>query len=115
MYRVKDTAISSLRRNFYRNVDACIRTVESTLVYIESALKKVPCNKIFVAHYEQVLGDPEAYIEPLSDFLELDTSAKSVRTFTLLILKKLRIILRHNLKPIIELSQATADTGKTRC
>ena len=35
---------------------------------------RVPCHKIFIAHYEHLLADPKAFIEPLSIFLQLDDS-----------------------------------------
>lgn len=73
---VTDTSMSALRRNFVPNVDAELRAVEHTLTYIESALKRVPCNKVFVAHYEHVLADPIAYAQPLSAFLELNAEQK---------------------------------------
>jgi len=76
MRNVTDTAMSALRRNFVTNVDAELRAVEHTLSYIEAALKQVPCHKIFIAHYEHAIGDPSAYVEPLSAFLELNTSQK---------------------------------------
>ena len=73
-----DTIFSSLRRNFFPNTDIALRTVEQTLVYMEAALRRVPCHKIFIAHYEHVLGDPAAYVKPLSTFLELTESAQKV-------------------------------------
>lgn len=66
---VTDTAISALRRNFYTNIEAELRTVEHTLSYIEAALKAVSCSRIFIANYEHVLADPIAYINPLTQFL----------------------------------------------
>jgi hypothetical protein len=72
----QDTALSALRRNFFVDVDTEVRTVEHTLSYMESALRGVPCHRIFVAHYEQALADPIAFIEPLSAFLELNEKAK---------------------------------------
>lgn len=71
-----DTVMSSLRRNFFIEIDTALRTVEHTLTYIEAALTPIPCNKIFIAHYEHVLADPMAYHEPLSSFLDLSTTAK---------------------------------------
>ncbi len=68
--------MSALRRNFFSFVDQELRTVEHTLTYIEAALSRVSCDKIFVAHYEQALADPTSLLEPLADFLELD-DAKS--------------------------------------
>ena len=41
-------------------------------------LSSVPCNRIFVAHYEHILAEPAAYVEPLSNFLELDGNEKEV-------------------------------------
>jgi hypothetical protein len=73
---VTDTALSALRRNFVTEVDLALRAVESTLVYIESALQYVPCDRIFLAHYEHVLAEPSAYLEPLAAFLELDKLQK---------------------------------------
>ena len=73
----QDTALSALRRNFFTSVDSQLRTVEHTLTYIESALKGVPCHRIFIAHYEHALKDPKAFLEPLSVFLELDSKAKN--------------------------------------
>jgi hypothetical protein len=69
-----DTLLSSLRRNFFTEIDTALRTVEHTLTYIESSLKRVPCGKVFIAHYEHVLADPMAYHQPLVNFLELDTT-----------------------------------------
>jgi len=74
---VTDTAMSALRRNFVTNVDAELRAVEHTLTYIESALKRVPCHKVFIAHYEHAIAEPSAYVEPLSAFLELNAQQKS--------------------------------------
>ena len=51
--------------------------MEHTLTYLESALKGVPCHRIFIAHYEHFLKEPAAFIEPLSTFLELDEKAKT--------------------------------------
>ena len=73
---VTDTALSALRRNFFAAVDPEVRTVEHTLSYMESALRGVPCHRMFIAHYEQTLADPIAFIEPLASFLELDATAK---------------------------------------
>ncbi len=72
MRNVTDTAMSALRRNFVTNVDLELRAVEHTLTYIEASLKRVPCSKIFLAHYEHILAEPNSYIKPLSAFLELD-------------------------------------------
>ena len=33
--------------------------------------RSAACHRTFVAHYEHVLADPAAYIEPLTSFLEL--------------------------------------------
>lgn len=71
-----DTTISALRRNFFTSIDEGIRTVENTLTYIESAIRMIPCHKIFIAHYEHILANPKSYIEPLSAFLELDKRAQ---------------------------------------
>lgn len=38
----------------------------------------IPCQKTFIAHYEHALGDPQAFVEPLAAFLELDAAAKKV-------------------------------------
>jgi len=73
---VTDTALSALRRNFFSEVDSELRTVEHTLSYMESALRGVPCDRMFIAHYEQALADPMAFIEPLATFLELAPPAK---------------------------------------
>ena len=73
---VTDTALSALRRNFFSEVDSELRTVEHTLSYMESALRGVPCDRMFIAHYEQALADPMAFIEPLAAFLELAPPAK---------------------------------------
>ncbi len=70
--------MSALRRNFFTHVALELRTVEHTLTYVESALRKIPCNRIFIAHYEHVLADPRAFLEPLSQFLELSESEKKV-------------------------------------
>ena len=66
-----------MRRNFFLDVDSQLRTVEHTLTYLESALRGVPCHRIFIAHYEQVLRDPRSFVGPLSSFLELDKSASA--------------------------------------
>ena len=47
------------------------------MTYIESAIKIIPCHKIFIAHYEHILSSPKSYIEPLSAFLELDKKAQN--------------------------------------
>jgi hypothetical protein len=39
----------------------------------------IPCHKTFIAHYEHALADPQAFVEPLAAFLELDAAAKTVR------------------------------------
>ena len=72
-----DTALSSLRRNFFTHVDLGLRCVEDTFTYVEAALRGVPCHRIFVAHYEHVLAKPSSYAEPLADFLEFDDRKKS--------------------------------------
>lgn len=71
--------MSALRRNFFVHLDQELRTVEHTLTYLEAALRGVPCHKTLVAHYEHALADPQAFIEPLSLFLELDQSQREVR------------------------------------
>jgi len=73
-----DTAMSALRRNFFSDIPMELRTVEHTLTYVEAALRKVPCHKIFIAHYEHVLAEPRAYLEPLSQFMELSNEAKTI-------------------------------------
>jgi len=73
-----DTAMSALRRNFFSNIEMELRSVEHTLTYLESALRGIPCHKIFLAHYEHVLADPKSFFEPLSTFLELDSTAKEL-------------------------------------
>ena len=70
--------MSALRRNFFSIVDQELRTVEHTLTYMESALRGVPCHKTFIAHYEHALADPQAFIEPLSLFLEIDAAGREV-------------------------------------
>ncbi len=40
----------------------------------------MPCHKLFIAHYEHALSDPQAFVEPLSRFLELDAPAREVCT-----------------------------------
>ena len=72
-----DTALSSLRRNFFTHVDLGLRCVEQTLTYMESSLRGVPCHRVFIAHYEHVLAKPSAYIEPLSDFMEFGIQQRS--------------------------------------
>eukprot|EP01034_Spumella_vulgaris_P024632 gene24632-31000_t len=73
-----DTALSALRRNFFSNVDLELRTVEHTLTYLEAAMRAIPCHKTFIAHYEHALADPQAFIEPLSQFLELDKGSREI-------------------------------------
>lgn len=75
---VTDTALSALRRNFFYTVDEELRTVEHILTYLEAAIRSIPCHKIFIAHYEHVLADPNAYVTPLSDFLQLGPKGKQV-------------------------------------
>lgn len=72
-----DTALSALRRNFFIHVEQELRTVEHTLTYIEAAMSKIPCHKMFVAHYEQALADPTSLLDPLADFLELEGGMRS--------------------------------------
>ncbi len=74
---VTDTAMSALRRNFVNNVDSELRAVEHTLTYIESALKRIPCHKVFIGHYEHVLADPKSYIQPLAAFLDLNSAQRA--------------------------------------
>ena len=38
----------------------------------------IPCRNTFIAHYEQALADPQAFLEPLSAFLELSPASKLV-------------------------------------
>lgn len=78
MRNTTDTILSALRRNFFTNLDTALRTVEHTLTYLESVLKNIPCNRIFIAHYEHLLADPEAYKYPLASFLELSKESLSV-------------------------------------
>lgn len=44
---VTDSTISALRRNFYTDVDLAMRTVESTLIYMEAALRRYILTDIF--------------------------------------------------------------------
>lgn len=81
---VTDTTLSALRRNFFTNVDAGIRTVEHTLTYLEAAMRSAPCSRTFIAHYEHALTDPAAFLSPLASFLELgvdETAALKKRLF----------------------------------
>jgi hypothetical protein len=70
--------LSALRRNFFTHVAQELRTVEHTLTYVEAALRRVPCHRIFIAHYEHILADPRAFLEPLSQFLEVSEIEKKV-------------------------------------
>lgn len=38
----------------------------------------VPCHKMFIAHYEHFMNNPQAFGEPLAAFLELDDRRKQV-------------------------------------
>lgn len=38
----------------------------------------MPCENIFIVHYEHILGDPMSYLGPMSDFLELDIARREV-------------------------------------
>lgn len=78
MFTSKDTALSALRRNFVLSIEEEVRAVEMTLAYVESAIRRIPCHKVFVAHYEHILGDPMSYLEPLTDFLELEEAPARV-------------------------------------
>ncbi len=41
-------------------------------------LHSIPCEKIFVVHYEHILGDPMSYLGPMSSFLGLNEHQKKV-------------------------------------
>lgn len=65
----------------YVYIAPCFDSVGLTMNFDYSAIvTRVPCHKTFIAHYEHALADPQAFLEPLATFLELDTSAKTVRT-----------------------------------
>lgn len=36
----------------------------------------MPCHKVFIAHYEHALADPQAFVEPLALFLQLAAPAR---------------------------------------
>ena len=46
----------------------------------------VPCHKLFIAHYEHVFAEPQAFIEPLADFLELSPDSKQASKPSLLVI-----------------------------
>lgn len=48
------------------------------LSQLSTVTTRIPCHKTFIAHYEHALADPQAYVEPLATFLELDAAAKMV-------------------------------------
>jgi hypothetical protein len=75
----KDTALSALRRNFVLSIEEELRAVEMTLAYLEAAIRRIPCHKLFVAHYEHIMGDPMSYLDPLVEFLELGEFSTRVR------------------------------------
>jgi len=83
-----ETVVTSLSRRAARGVDETLRGAESNLVYMEHALRGIPCAKIFIAHYEFIRAAPEAFLEPLTDFLALAPEKKSVLKSNLLALKE---------------------------
>lgn len=70
---ISDTVMSSLARNYFNSTDEALRTIEQNLIYMESALRGVNCDQIFLGHYEHVLASPVSFVEPLAEFLELDS------------------------------------------
>jgi len=44
-----------------------------------SVMDRIPCHKMFIAHYEHVLADATAYHEPLADFMEFDSRKREVK------------------------------------
>ena len=94
--------MSGLGRRFVKNVDAAIRTVETSLTYMEAAMRgcvdnislvndnkmsqvvmllimnRLSCDKIFVAHFEHYRKRPNDFAKPLGSFLELSDKARKV-------------------------------------
>ena len=111
----QDTALSALRRNFVLDVDSQLRTVEHTLTYLESALRGVPCHRMFIAHYEQALRDPKSFIGPLTSFLELDKSASEELTRRLSKRGKFPSRKEHKLTQYKECQTAGLGNGLKEC
>ena len=55
---------------------------------------RIPCHKTFIAHYEQALADPRAFIEPLSTFLELKNNLEAKKVLRKRLLKQGKVPLR---------------------
>ena len=95
--------MSALGRKFVKNVDAAVRTVETSLTYMDAALRgyilqqinqhlmtnshlvvvviRIPCHKTFIAYFEHVKLKPSDIVHPLSKFLELDEKSRKVLMF----------------------------------
>lgn len=69
-----DSAVSALGRRFVQNIDEAVRTSEQNMVYMEAAMRGVPCHKTFVVHFEHLRSDPASLVDPLSAFLQLESS-----------------------------------------
>lgn len=107
-----DTALSSLRRNFFSHVDLGLRCVEDTFTYVEAALRGVPCHRLFVAHYEHVLAKPTVYAEPLADFLEFDGTRRSQLAAALKRMDKGRVALpKRSEHKLTQYSECSKNAG----
>jgi len=48
------------------------------ILYHSLCTVRIPCDRMFFAHYEQVLADPSAYRNALSQFFELNSAQRDV-------------------------------------
>ena len=39
---------------------------------------RIPCERLFIAHYEHILADPAAYRAPFAEFLELGANEREI-------------------------------------
>lgn len=72
------------------NIDELLRGVETNLLYLEAALRAVPCHKMFIAYFEQFQADPLSFLSPLQTFLQLSPSKRDVLKKNLLIFQQER-------------------------
>eukprot|EP00603_Paraphysomonas_imperforata_P000028 CAMPEP_0114421466 /NCGR_PEP_ID=MMETSP0103-20121206/5092_1 /TAXON_ID=37642 ORGANISM="Paraphysomonas imperforata, Strain PA2" /NCGR_SAMPLE_ID=MMETSP0103 /ASSEMBLY_ACC=CAM_ASM_000201 /LENGTH=342 /DNA_ID=CAMNT_0001589987 /DNA_START=61 /DNA_END=1089 /DNA_ORIENTATION=+ len=78
-----DNAVASLSRQNVRTIDHSVRSIESSLVYLEAALAKIPCHQKFLAHFEKFRTDPRSFSQPLKSFLGLDAASHPAATAAL--------------------------------
>ena len=78
----KDASISVLSRRFIENIDELARGKEMNLLYLEAALRAIPCHKTFFAYFEHIRKRPKSFLHPLASFLELPEKKIAVSIFS---------------------------------